>query len=341
MLCHGQYIFAVAAETRWAARAARKLANIEYDDLPAAISIAQARAMGSMIEPPVKLERGDPDGACAKAPRRLQGRFGLGGQEHFYLEGQVALAIPGEAGDLLIHSSTQNPTEVQHITARILGIPDHAVAVEVRRMGGAFGGKETQAAQIAAAAALVARKTGRPAKLRLDRDDDMIATGKRHDFEIEFDVGFDDKGRILGICFDLHARCGFSTDLSRAVCDRSIFHADNAYYLPDVRIVSHRWRTHTCSNTAFRGFGGPQGMVAIEHVMDRIAHTLGRDPLEIRTINLYGGKGRTKTPYGQDVEQETAREITSALARSSDYAKRRADIAKFNEANRWVNAASR
>ena len=335
VLCQGQTLFAVAAKTRKAARLARKLAQVDYEDLPAAIDIAQAREMGSVIEPPVKLERGDPDKTIAAAPHRLAGTFELGGQEHFYLEGQIALAVPGEGDEMLVYSSTQNPTEVQTIVARILGVPAHSVTIEVRRMGGAFGGKETQAAQLAAIAALVARKTGRAAKLRLDRDDDMASTGKRHDFEIEFDVGFDDDGRIHGIAFDLHARCGFSADLSRGICDRAVFHADNCYFLPAVRIVSHRWRTHTVSNTAFRGFGGPQGMVAIENVMDRIAHVLGLDPLDVRKANLYG-PGRNLTPYGQEIEEETGRGIIEALEISSDYRARRDQIAAWNTVNPWM-----
>jgi xanthine dehydrogenase large subunit len=335
VLTQGQTLFAVAAKSRRAARHARKLAKVGYEDLPAAFTIAQAREAGLIIEAPVKLERGGPDAAITKAPHRLSGQFELGGQEHFYLEGQIALAVPGEGDEMLVYSSTQNPTEVQMIVARVLGVPAHAVTIEVRRMGGGFGGKETQPAQVAAIAALVARKTGRAAKLRLDRDDDMASTGKRHDFEFEFDVGFDDDGRIQGIAMDQHARCGFSADLSRGICDRAVFHADNCYYLPAVRITSHRWRTHTVSNTAFRGFGGPQGMIAIEHVMDCIAHALGKDPLDVRKANLYG-PGRDLTPYGQRVEEETARKIMEALEDRSDYRERRERINEWNAKNPWM-----
>jgi xanthine dehydrogenase large subunit len=331
--CVGQSLFAVAATSMAAARAAARLAVVEYEDLPAAIDIAAARALDLKIEASQRMARGDAAAALVESPRRLQGRFAIGGQDHFYLEGQVALATPREEGDVHVWSSTQHPTEVQHLIARVLGRPDHAVTVEVRRMGGAFGGKETQASLFAAAAALVAVKTGRPAKCRPDRDEDMVMTGKRHDFEVRYDVGFDDRGVLTGIALDLASRCGATTDLSPAINDRAMFHVDNTYFLPAVEIVSHRYRTHTVSNTAFRGFGGPQGMIAIERVMDAVAQAVGLDPLEVRRRNLYGEPGRDLTPYGQTVEDNVAPQLLAELSASCDYEARRSEIAAFNAAS--------
>ncbi|HWU13049.1 MAG TPA: xanthine dehydrogenase molybdopterin binding subunit, partial [Caulobacter sp.] len=268
--------------------------------------------------------------ALAASPRRLQGTMAIGGQDHFYLEGQVALATPREGGDVHIWSSTQHPSEVQHLVARVLAVPHNAVTVEVRRMGGGFGGKETQASLFAAAAALVAIKTGRPAKARPDRDEDMVMTGKRHDFEIAYDVGFDDEGQLTGLSLELASRCGSTTDLSLAINDRAMFHADNCYFLPAVEIVSHRFKTHTVSNTAFRGFGGPQGMAAIERVMDAVAQATGLDPLEVRRRNLYGGDGRDLTPYHQVVEDNVAPQLLAQLAASCDYAARQRAIDAYN-----------
>ncbi|PTS91770.1 MULTISPECIES: xanthine dehydrogenase molybdopterin binding subunit [unclassified Caulobacter] len=331
--CVGQSLFAVAATSMAAARAAASLAVVEYEDLPAAIDIATARALDLKIEASQRMARGDVAAALAESPRRLQGQFAIGGQDHFYLEGQVALATPREEGDVHVWSSTQHPTEVQHLIARVLGRPDHAVTVEVRRMGGAFGGKETQASLFAAAAALAAVKTGRPAKCRPDRDEDMVMTGKRHDFEVTYDVGFDDRGVLTGIALELASRCGATTDLSPAINDRAMFHVDNTYFLPAVEIVSHRFRTHTVSNTAFRGFGGPQGMIAIERVMDAVAQATGLDPLEVRRRNLYGEPGRDLTPYGQTVEDNVAPQILAELAASCDYEARKAQIDTFNAAS--------
>ena len=329
----GQSLFAVAATSIAAARAAAVKAVVEYEDLPAAIDIAAARAMDLKIEACQRMARGDARSALEASPRRIQGRFSIGGQDHFYLEGQVALATPREGGDVHIWSSTQHPSEVQHLIARVLDRPHTAVTVEVRRMGGGFGGKETQASLFAAAAALVAVKTGRPAKCRPDRDEDMVMTGKRHDFEVAYDVGFDDEGRLTGLALELASRCGATTDLSMAINDRAMFHADNTYYLPAVEIVSHRFKTHTVSNTAFRGFGGPQGMLAIERVMDAVAAEVGLDPLEVRRRNLYGGEGRNLTPYHQVVEDNVAPQLIDELAASCDYEARRRAIEAFNQAS--------
>ncbi len=330
---HGQVLFAVAADTLDAARFAAGLAEVEYEDLPAILTIEQALAAKSFVLEPHVMQRGDARAALAAAPHRLKGRIRTGGQDHFYLEGQVSLAIPLEDGDVLIHCSTQHPSEVQHGAARVLGRPDNAVTVEVRRMGGGFGGKETQAAQWAAIAALAAVKTGRPAKFRLERDDDMVMTGKRHAFLIDYDVGFEGNGRIRGIAFEQAAGCGYSADLSGPIADRAMFHADNGYYLENVTILSHRCKTHMASNTAFRGFGGPQGMVGIERVMDAIANHLGKDPLAVRKANLYGKEDRNVTPYHQTIEDNILPEILARLEASSRYAERRAATRAYNRAS--------
>jgi xanthine dehydrogenase large subunit len=325
---HGQVVFAVAATTRDAARRAAKLAMIEVEAEPPLVTVDQALAAESHILPDYAFVTGDAAAALAASPHRVEGALRIGGQEHFYLEGQVSLAVPGE-GDMLIHASTQHPSELQHLIAHALGLPNAAVTVEVRRMGGAFGGKETQAAQWAAIAALAAHVTGRPCKCRLDRDDDMVLTGKRHDFRADYRVGFDTTGRILAYDVALAARCGYSLDLSGAITDRALFHADNGYFLPAATIVARRMKTHTVSNTAFRGFGGPQGMMAAERAIDAIAWTLGLDPLDVRKRNFYG-EGRDETPYGMRVTDNILPELIAALEASSDYRVRRAAIAAFN-----------
>jgi xanthine dehydrogenase large subunit len=309
---------------------------LEFEPLPAILTIDEALAAECYVLPTQTMTRGDAPAAIARAPHRLTGRVDIGGQEHFYLEGQVAMAIPREGGELLVHSSTQHPTEVQHLVARALGLPDHAVICETRRMGGGFGGKESQASLIAVVAALLAQRTGRPVKLRLDRDDDMVLTGKRHDFRIDYDVGFGADGAILGIDFMFAGRCGMSPDLSGAINDRAMFHADNCYFLEHARIVSHRCKTHTVSNTAFRGFGGPQGMMAIEYVLDEIARFLRLDPLLVRKRNFYGTNDRNETPYRMTVEDNVIHELVATLEQTSDYAARRAEIAAFNAAHTWT-----
>ncbi|GAB4572016.1 MAG: xanthine dehydrogenase molybdopterin binding subunit [Rhodothalassiaceae bacterium] len=330
----GQFVAAVVATSHVAARRAARLVDLALEPLPALLAIEDAIAADSRLEPVQVMAQGDASAALSAAPKRLSGSIRIGGQDHFYLEGQVALAIPGEDEDIAIHASSQHPSEIQHLIAELLGIGNHAVTVEVRRMGGGFGGKESQAAMVAALAALAARRLGRPAKCRLDRDDDMIATGKRHDFRIDYDVGFDEDGRIKAVHFRQYARCGWATDLSLSIADRAMFHADNCYYYPAVRIESERLRTHTVSNTAFRGFGGPQGMLAAERMIDHIARHLGRDPLEIRRCNLYR-PGRDRTPYGQKVEDDFAADLIDRLAAEADYERRRAAVRRFNEGNRW------
>jgi xanthine dehydrogenase large subunit len=277
----------------------------------------------------VHVRRGDAQAALATAKHTLHGTLEVGGQEHFYLEGQVAYALPQEQNQWLIYSSTQHPGEVQHWVAHALGLDNHAVRVECRRMGGGFGGKETQASLFAAAAALVAVKTGRCAKFRADRDDDMVMTGKRHDFRVDYDVGFDDQGNLLALQLRLASRCGASVDLSPAINDRAMFHADNCYWLPHVEIFSERLKTNTVSATAFRGFGGPQGMMAIERVIDAVAAHLGLDPLAVRCANLYG-PGRDITPYGMKIADNIAPQLIARLSETARYDARRAAIAAFN-----------
>jgi xanthine dehydrogenase large subunit len=333
---HGQSIFAVAATSMALAREAAAKAVIEYEILKPILTIDEALAAQTFVLPTQVMQRGDADTALTGSPLRLSGRIDVGGQEHFYLEGQVAMAVPGEDGDMLVHSSTQHPTEVQHLVARALKLSDHSVVCETRRMGGGFGGKESQASLIAVAAALLAQKTGRPVKHRLDRDDDMILTGKRHHCRIDYDVGFDKDGRILGITFMQAIACGYSPDLSAAIADRAMFHADNAYYLDHVRIVSHRCKTNTVSNTAFRGFGGPQGMMGIEHVVDEIARYLRIDPLAVRKCNFYGKCDRNITPYHMTVEDNVISEIVAELEREAGYGVRRKEVAAFNVEQPWI-----
>jgi xanthine dehydrogenase large subunit len=330
VIFHKQPVFAVVAVTREIARRAALLGTVAIEAERPSVTVEHAIERDETVLPPYVFSRGEASAAIAAAPRRLEGVFRIGGQEHFYLEGQIALAIPGEDGAIHVHSSTQHPSEVQHVCARILGLPDALVTCEIRRMGGGFGGKESQATTWAALAALAAYRTGRPCKLRLDRDDDMAMTGKRHDFRVDWSVGFDEDGRILATELDFQARCGCSADLSQGVVDRTMFHADNAYFLPELRIATRRLKTNTVSNTAFRGFGGPQGMLAIERVIDAIAWELGRDPLDVRMANFYA-PGRDLTPYGMPVEElDTLHRLVAELEQTSAYRARREEVAAFN-----------
>jgi xanthine dehydrogenase large subunit len=326
----GQPIFAVAASSTRAARIAARRAKFDLTPLPALLDIRAALAAQSYVLPSQTMRRGDPHAQLRAAPRRLASTVVIGGQDHFYLEGHIAVAIPQEDRGMLVHSSTQHPTEVQSIVAHALGFSANQVIVQCRRMGGGFGGKESQAALIAAAAAVLARKTGRPVKLRLDRDTDMVMTGKRHDFIADYEAGFDDTGRLVALSLMLASRCGYSADLSGPVNDRAMFHIDNAYYLEHVEIISHRCKTHTVSNTAFRGFGGPQGMLVIEAVLDDIARTLKLDPLAVRRANLYGIGERNLTHYGQEVAANRLPEIFDRLEHSSDYQRRREEVRRWN-----------
>jgi xanthine dehydrogenase large subunit len=326
----GQPLFAVAATSVEAARRAARLARVQYDAREPVITVEQALERKQFVVPSLVASRGD---IRRDSSYTVRGKLRCGGQEHFYLEGQVALAIPGERGEMLVNSSTQHPTEVQHLVAAALGVPDAKVTVELRRLGGGFGGKETQAALYAVVAALLARATGRPVKLRADRDDDVIGTGKRHDFIYEYEAGFDGEGRIEELELMLASRCGISADLSGAVNDRAVFHCDNAYFLPNVRITSHRCKTNTVSNTAFRGFGGPQGMFAAEGVIAAIARRLGIDALDVRTRNLYGKAPRNVTHYGMTVKDNVLPELIADLETRSGYRRRRAAVADFNRNN--------
>lgn len=338
----GQPVFLVIAESHLAARKAARLAKVTYAALPALLSIDDALAADSRFEDGPRIyQKGDAATAIDAAPHVIDGTIEMGGQEHFYLESQAAMAVPQEDGDMLVHASTQHPSEIQHKVAHALHLPMNAVRVEVRRMGGGFGGKESQGNALAIACAWGARMTGRPCRMRYDRDDDMMITGKRHDFRISYRVGVDDTGGVLGIEFLQYARCGWAQDLSIPVADRAMLHADNAYDLPAVRIESHRLKTHTQSATAYRGFGGPQGMLGIERVMDHIAHHLGKDPLAVRRQNFYASGGdilaKMKpagvTPYHMPVEDFVLDELCAALEGSSDYHQRRADIAAWNAEN--------
>ncbi len=325
----GQPIFAVAATTMELARRAARLAHIEYQRLEPVVTIEEALERKQFVLPSAKCERGSLS-SLSGAIHRLKGRLRCGAQEHFYLEGQVAFALPGERGEMLVYSSTQHPSEIQHLVAAALGMPDAAITVELRRLGGGFGGKETQAAVYAVGAALLARATGRPVKLRADRDDDIIGTGKRHDFLYHYDVGFDREGRIEALDLILASRCGLSADLSAAVNDRAVFHCDNAYYLQNVRIVSHRCKTNTVSSTAFRGFGGPQGMFAAEGLIAGIARQLGLDALDVRKRNLYGPAPRDVTHYGMVLKDNVLPELVAELETRSDYRRRREAVKAFN-----------
>ncbi|MDO9525636.1 MAG: xanthine dehydrogenase molybdopterin binding subunit [Gemmobacter sp.] len=339
----GQAVFLVVAESHLAARKAAKLGKITYADRPAILTVDDALAARSYFERgPVTWARGDAGAAIDASPLQIKGRLELGGQEHFYLEGQAALAMPGEAGDMHVISSTQHPTEIQHKVAESLGVPMHAVRVECRRMGGGFGGKESQGNALAVACAVAARALGRTCKMRYDRDDDMMITGKRHEFRIDYRAGFDASGRILGVEFTHYTRAGWSMDLTLPVADRAMLHADNAYFIPAMRIESHRLRTNTQSATAFRGFGGPQGMVGIERVMDHIAHHLGLEPLAVRRANFYTPPADTPdqtkgdivppqtTHYGQEVRDFILHDLVAQLEESSDYAARKAAVADWN-----------
>ena len=331
---HGQPMFAVIAETRHQARIAATKAVLKHQNLPHCVDVVDAEQAGyPFVTKPLTLKLGDARKAVKKAEHRLAGELRIGGQDHFYLEGHIAMAIPGEDDDVLVYSSTQHPSEVQHMVAHVLGCPTHAVVVNTRRMGGGFGGKETQSNLYASIAALAAKKLDRAVKIRPDRDDDMIATGKRHDFHCRYEVGFDHSGVITGLKADLAARCGFSADLSGPVTDRALFHVDNCYFLENALLRSKPLKTNTVSNTAFRGFGGPQGMVMGERVIEEIAYALGVDPLEIRKRNFYAKGRRNITPYHQTVEDNIIHRLVSELEKSAHYKARRKKVLAYNRSS--------
>lgn len=328
---YGQPVIAVAASDHETARKAAQAAIIEYAPLPAILDVKDALEKRYFVTKSHQQKRGDSVSAIAGAKHVIAGDLEIGGQEHFYLETQVSSVMPTEDGGMIVYSSTQNPTEIQKLVAEVLGIPMHKVVVDMRRMGGGFGGKETQAAGPACLAAVIAHLTGRPTKMRLPRNEDMVMTGKRHPFYNQYKIGFDDHGVIQGAEITVAGNCGYSPDLSNSIVDRAMFHSDNAYYLGDATVTGHRCKTHIASNTAYRGFGGPQGMMTIEHVMDEIAQYLGKDPLEVRQANYYGGEGRNITHYYQTVEDNFLPEITAELEKSSEYQQRRREIAEFNK----------
>ncbi|BCO26392.1 xanthine dehydrogenase molybdenum-binding subunit XdhA [Rhodoferax lithotrophicus] len=340
----GQALGVVVADSMAQALHAARLVTAQIEPLPAVLDVRQALAAQSFVLPPVTVRRGDAAQALAHAPHRFQGTLEVGGQEHFYLEGQIAYALPQEQNQWLIHSSTQHPGEVQHWVAHALGLDNHAVRVECRRMGGGFGGKETQAGHLTVWAAVAAHKLQRPVKLRLDRDDDFMLTGKRHPFSYDYQVGFDDTGRLCGLQVQMLAHCGFSADLSGPVADRAIFHADNAYFLQDVEISSYRCKLNTQSHTAFRGFGGPQGMIVTETILGDIARYLKLDPLAVRQRNLYSEEPvdadanvkRNTTHYGMQVEGNILAPLLSKLELSAQYQQRREAILAWNSENSVV-----
>ncbi|MGF0334864.1 xanthine dehydrogenase molybdopterin binding subunit, partial [Ectopseudomonas toyotomiensis] len=326
----GQVVLAVAADSLETARKAAMAAIVEYEDLEPVLDVVEAYRKKHFVLASHTHRIGDSASKLASAPRRLQGTLHIGGQEHFYLETQISSVMPTEDGGMLVYTSTQNPTEVQKLVAEVLGVPMNKIVIDMRRMGGGFGGKETQAAGPACLCAVIAHLTGRPTKMRLPRMEDMSMTGKRHPFYVEYDVGFDDDGLLHGIEMDLAGNCGYSPDLSGSIVDRAMFHSDNAYFLGNATINGHRCKTNTASNTAYRGFGGPQGMVAIEEVMDAVARSLGKDPLEVRKLNYYGKTERNVTHYHQTVEHNVIHEMTAELEQSCEYAKRREEIRAFN-----------
>ena len=332
----GQAIVLIAAETEEIAIKAEKLLRIEFEELDTILDLHEAIAQDNLIAPPRIIECGNVPETLKSAPHVISGELETGAQEHWYLETQSALAIPGEGKEMLVHASSQNPAETQAIVAEVLGVAKHEVDVEVRRMGGGFGGKETQANHVAAWAALLANATRRPVGIHLFRDDDQKITGKRHRFLSKYKIGFNDEGKILVYSVELNSDAGATTDLSRAILERAMLHAENSYFIPNVKIVGNAYRTNLPSNTAFRGFGGPQGMAVIETAIDKIARFLKKDPSDIRKLNFYGIGGKNITPYGEIVANNRLHVIYDQLMASSDYILRRKAIAEFNYEHEFV-----
>ncbi|MEM1437092.1 MAG: xanthine dehydrogenase molybdopterin binding subunit, partial [Pseudomonadota bacterium] len=327
----GQPLFAVVATSLRAAQQAARRATVAQTELPALLTPAEAKAADAHVLPARTWRKGDAEAALAHAPVQIDGALYVRGQEHFYLEGQIALALPGEDDTMVVHSSTQHPAEVQKLVAEVLALPLHKVEVICRRMGGAFGGKESQAAPLACMAALAAARTGQAVKYRMPRHDDMVQTGKRHDFDCTYRLGFDHEGHLLASELELLGKCGCSPDLSEGIVDRAMFHSHNAYYVPATRIAGLRLMTHTVSNTAFRGFGGPQGMLAIEAAMDEAAWKLKLDPLELRKRNLLR-PGAAETPYGQTLTDFLLPELIEQLETNCNYQERRRAVDAYNRA---------
>lgn len=331
----GQAVFLIAAKTDTQCRAAEQLISVKYLPLEAILTIEDAIAKSNLLGPPRTMNRGNVDAALKQSPHVIKGDLRTGAAEHWYLESQAALSVPGEGAEMTVYSSSQNPSETQAVVAEVLGVRKKDVVVEVRRMGGAFGGKETQANHVACWSALLCRATGRPVKIRLSRDDDMIMTGKRHRFLIRYEAGFDNDGKIQAVKLELNSDAGAATDLSFAIMERAMLHSDNAYYVPNMSVIANVWKTNLPSNTAFRGFGGPQGMAAIETVIDRIARCLRKDSAEIRKKNFYGLNDNNITHYGQIVENNHLHTMYDQLVASSDYAARRKAVDEFNATNEF------
>jgi xanthine dehydrogenase large subunit len=329
----GQPIAAIAAKSRDEALEAAKLVAVDLEPLEPILTIEQALERRSFLVEPLRMERGTVDQALREASHRIKGQLCVGGQEHFYLEGQVALAVPGEDDLLTIYASTQHPTETQHICARLLGVEYNRITTVVRRLGGGFGGKESNASWIAGTAALLAWKTGRPVKLRLSREADITATGKRHGFLIDYEVGFDDDGRVIALDASLAANGGHTIDHTVSVVTRALCHVDNCYWIPHFRALGYCCKTNTVSNTAFRGYGGPQGVVLMEDAIEAIACKLGKSAEDIRVLNFYGAAGRDETPYGQRVEDNLIERCVTQIMRDSDWARRRSDVDDFNRSS--------
>ena len=332
----GQAVLLIAAETSQAAYEAEKLIRIEFEELETILTLQDAIAKDNLITPPRIIENGNAEQVFKSAPHVIAGYLETGAQEHWYLETQTALAIPGEGKEMLIHASSQNPAETQAIVAEVLGIAKNEVEVEVRRMGGGFGGKETQGNHVAAWAALLANASRRPVSITLSRDDDQKMTGKRHRFLSKDRMAFTDEGRILAYSVELNSDAGAATDLSRAILERAMLHAENSYYIPNVKIVGKAYKTNLPSNTAFRGFGGPQGMAVIETAIDRMARFLQKDPAMLRKINFYGAQPENITPYGETVSNNRLHLMYDTLMDSSEYDKRRQSILLFNREHEFV-----
>jgi xanthine dehydrogenase molybdopterin binding subunit len=331
----GQVVFLIAAESAEQCLEAEKAIKIDYETLNAILDIETAIKKNNLMGPARWMQRGEVDAALESAPHVIKGELQTGAQEHWYLESQVCLCIPGEGNELNVYSSTQHPSETQALIAELLDLPKNEVVVEVRRMGGAFGGKETQANHTACWTALLSSVTKRPVKIRLFRDDDMIMTGKRHRFLVRYEAGFDDEGMLLAAKFELNSDGGAATDLSFAIMERAMFHVDNSYFIPNLSVEGRVWKTNLPSNTAFRGFGGPQGMAAIETIIDRIARYLHKDAAEIRRRNFYGTDSRNTTHYGEVVENNRLHMIYEQLSKSSEYEKRRRAVDEFNASNEF------
>ncbi|MBP6333864.1 MAG: xanthine dehydrogenase molybdopterin binding subunit [Bacteroidia bacterium] len=335
VVCIGQAIILIAADTEEIARHAETLIWIDFEPLPAILNLRDAIKQNALLAPARTMQRGDAISSLKISPHVIKGEIETGAQEHWYLETQTCLCIPGEGKEINVFSSTQHPSETQAIVAEVLGINKNEVVVEIRRMGGAFGGKETQANHVAAWSALLCYATGRPVKIRLFRDDDQKMTGKRHPYLIQYEAGFDDSGKLLAVKFDQHADGGCATDLSMAILERAMLHADNSYYVPDMLVIGKAYKTNLPSNTAFRGFGGPQGMAGMEQVIDSIARYLKKDPAEVRKLNFYGADKNNVTHYGQTVELNRLHVIFDQLNTSSEYTKRRKEIDLFNSKNEF------